>query len=940
MTQIKRRLMPVLATIAVSTAAIAQEITPVWVQHINGLIEVTPDDKLPILVKAGGSGDATYGFNGRDVIDSYVSFVKYNDDLYLLGVRENGINEDDPNLTQEIRDRAAAYPDRSVIWIDALSGRSLGLALKTEVLPVPLAAPEQSPTHAWWKFGIQDGPHGERAIYTGYKYKVLRYAPAEIVQDPNFPDGRATWSATPTEAWIEPVPGEPSGDGSSGGDGSASWRLKAFRVWGSGNDTKLWIGGGTWRSSMQPQELSTTNGGLTFQPSARMNDRGDNTGEKGQYSQGGQPSRFVAYPPDPSRPGLKVSYMPHYPGAGWETRLTRHTRNPNGDGVLPRNGGTGRPNFYEFDSTGTNDFPAFNWEAAGKDGIPIDHKVDGVARYDGNWVMACDTEEGLDYIVTYSIPSWNQVFGGVGADWPNSVDPNSTFKPGWIGIHTLDGKIAAGQSAFKLEVYETDEPILDPNGNGGTGHDYGYDGDIIVFKDREAPANSGHSLALWAGGSYGFGVFRIENVPAEITQDLPATLNLEEGQPLELAIEATGSPIKYQWYKDDVALTTNATASSYTLERLALTDAGTYKVKVLNPLGDLESNTTTLTVVSDTTPPAIASVSARMTQTRVCYVIVKFSERVTAASAGTAANYQLSGGLTISGATVEDAWTVALATSVHTPGTEYTVTVNNVRDQAAGAGNVIAANSQATFKAWSLMPGLVAWEFFPGIPVISSPPKTTDLPTSPNWPNYPAEVRHFTSFDTIAALGGNFAETFGGKLSGWITPTESGSYRFFIRSDDASDLLISPDDDPAKADVIAQETGCCGAFEEPSVTVTETSEPIALTAGQKYYLSAEYIEGVGGDYVQVAWRKEGDATPAANLTPIPGAFFEAYAPAEPPKFNQPTISGGVVTFTWTGTGTLEESSNLSDWSAVAGNPASGYQVTPAAGESKSYRLRQ
>jgi hypothetical protein len=405
-----------------------------------------------------------------------------------------------------------------------------------------------------------------------------------------------------------------------------------------------------------------------------------------------------------------------------------------------------------------------------------------------------------------------------------------------------------------------------------------------------------------------------------------------------MAIQTTGSPNKYQWYKDGNPIATNATDLSYSIERLLLTDAGTYKVRVLNPLGDLDSTETVVTVVSDTSPPTIASVSARMTQTRVCYVVVKFSERVTAASAGTAGNYQLSGGLTISGATVEDDWTVALATSVHTPGTEYTVTVNNVRDQAAGAGNLIAANSQATFKAWSLMPGLVAWEYFPGIAGTS----TADLLTSPNWPNNPAQVRHFTIFDTIPALGGNFAETFGGKLSGWLTPTESGSYRFFIRSDDASDLLFSANGEPASADVIAQETAtpCCDPFLEPSETVLETSLPVTLTAGTKYYIAADYKEGGGGDYVQVAWRKEGDATPAATLTPIAGAFFEAYAPAEPPKFNQPTISGDTVTFTWTGTGTLEESSNLADWSAVTGNPASGYQVTPIAGESKSYRLRQ
>jgi hypothetical protein len=325
-----------------------------------------------------------------------------------------------------------------------------------------------------------------------------------------------------------------------------------------------------------------------------------------------------------------------------------------------------------------------------------------------------------------------------------------------------------------------------------------------------------------------------------------------------------------------------------------------------------------------------------MTQSRVCYVIVSYSERVASASAGTVANYQLSGGLTISGATIEDDRTVVLATSVHTPGAEYTITVNNVRDQAVGGGNVIAANSQATFKAWALTTGLLAWEYFPGITGTA----TADLLSSPDWPENPVQVRHLTSFDTIPALGGDFAEQFGGKLSGWLTPTETGSYRFFIRSDDASDLLLSLTGQPENADLIAWEPVCCGAFEEPLETATETSLPISLTAGQKYYLSAEYKEGTGGDYVQVAWRKEGDATPASSLTPIPGTLFESYAPAEPPRFDQPTVSGGTVTFTWTGTGTLEESSNLTDWSAVAGNPASGYQVTPGAGESKSYRLRQ
>jgi hypothetical protein len=58
-----------------------------------------------------------------------------------------------------------------------------------------------------------------------------------------------------------------------------------------------------------------------------------------------------------------------------------------------------------------------------------------------------------------------------------------------------------------------------------------------------------------------------------------------------------------------------------------------------------------------------------------------------------------------------------------------------------------------------------------------------------------------------------------------------------------------------------------------------------------------------------------------------------------PKFNQPASSGGNVTLTWAGTGRLQESTDLRTWTNVAGNPASGFQVTAGAG-AKFYRLSQ
>jgi hypothetical protein len=110
-------------------------------------------------------------------------------------------------------------------------------------------------------------------------------------------------------------------------------------------------------------------------------------------------------------------------------------------------------------------------------------------------------------------------------------------------------------------------------------------------------------------------------------------------------------------------------------------------------------------------------------------------------------------------------------------------------------------------------------------------------------------------------------------MEGFITPTENASYRFFVYSDDASQLYLSTDDKEANLALIAEESGCCNNFTEPDSP--RTSEPIALTANKKYFIRMVYKEGGGGDYGQVAWRKEGDKTPAGTLRPISGAFLSS-----------------------------------------------------------------
>ncbi len=114
----------------------------------------------------------------------------------------------------------------------------------------------------------------------------------------------------------------------------------------------------------------------------------------------------------------------------------------------------------------------------------------------------------------------------------------------------------------------------------------------------------------------------------------------------------------------------------------------------------------------DTTPPLLSAVHANGQATRV---VVEFSEPVSAASAGNAANYAVSGGISVTDATPAPSQrAVTLTTSSLSAGVVYTLTVSNVQDL---AGNPIAAGSTADFElaGGDPTPGLVAyWPFDAG----------------------------------------------------------------------------------------------------------------------------------------------------------------------------------------------------------------------------------
>jgi hypothetical protein len=267
------------------------------------------------------------------------------------------------------------------------------------------------------------------------------------------------------------------------------------------------------------------------------------------------------------------------------------------------------------------------------------------------------------------------------------------------------------------------------------------------------------------------------------------------------------------------------------------------------------------------------------------------------------------------------------------PAVQYTLSVSGVRD-ISNAGNPIAANTPVRVVGPSLTASTLLWEYWPNIP--GNPADL--LEGDADYPGMPSQWRYISAADTNPNGLTGYADSYGARMSGWLTPTADGDYRFFIRSDDGSKLYLSPNEDPAAAGLIAYELGCCNAFLEPASVdpaqngSLQTSDPQALKAGTAYYFSFIYKEGGGGDWGQVAWRKEGDPTPAGSLTPLPASLFKAYRTV-PPAFNTPTVAGGTLTISWVGVGTLQQSSNLVSWSNVPGNPTSPYQLTlpPGAG---------
>ncbi len=249
-----------------------------------------------------------------------------------------------------------------------------------------------------------------------------------------------------------------------------------------------------------------------------------------------------------------------------------------------------------------------------------------------------------------------------------------------------------------------------------------------------------------------------------------------------------------------------------------------------------------------------------------------------------------------------------LGTGLLASGTTYYWRVDEI-----GADGKVNQGSVWSFTTEEAVAKKVVWEKWLNI---GSGTAVSDLTGNANYPNNPNERELVDAFQSAV----DWADNYGQRLYGWLTPAQAGDYTFWIAGDDAQELWLSTDADPANAKMIANVSGWTPALDFDNTGggsggASQKSAAIKLEAGQKYFIMALGKEGGGGDSTAVAWQGPGIAAREV----ISAQYIDTFAlpPIEPPAY---TFNGDAAAF---GTGeTTEKGTSLDGtWSHENGSDA-------------------
>ena len=153
--------------------------------------------------------------------------------------------------------------------------------------------------------------------------------------------------------------------------------------------------------------------------------------------------------------------------------------------------------------------------------------------------------------------------------------------------------------------------------------------------------------------------------------------------------------------------------------------------------------------------------------------------------------------------------------------------------------------------------------------------------------------------DDYLEIPADRADYYGSAFIGLLTPEETGTYYFYVASDDDSDFYLSTDDTPENLVRIGGiNSGDWTNSREYTKYDYQKSAPITLEGGKSYLFVGLFNEATGGDNFSVAWAtpSTGDVVPT---TPIPAKYLSQYgAPSEKDLTLSYSVEGDELILRW------------------------------------------
>jgi hypothetical protein len=447
-------------------------------------------------------------------------------------------------------------------------------------------------------------------------------------------------------------------------------------------------------------------------------------------------------------------------------------------------------------------------------------------------------------------------------------------------------------------------------------------------------------------------------VPVVLTSEPQDTI-VHAGDPVTFTVGVQSpQPYTIQWKKDGAAIP-NANQAAYSIPAAGVElDGSKYSVSVTYLGTVVTSREASLRVTTDTTPPTVLAATVSPTN----FVIV-FSEDMEKASAENVTNYTVNGGaVTLTSAALQaDRRTVLLATADTLEG-EVKVKISGVRDANT---NPIAANTEVSATV-PFADGLTMLLDFGGS---GAPTNLGAAPDDPvlTWNNVTETVGtvdggtldglvmndgsatpiNLTIISRFNAVNGD------GTTVSTLFPQDATRDSFYANTESYNNLSnVTPifrftglDAASAYGFTFYASRGGVTDNRETRYTVTGSSTAVADLNIASNVNNTASVDGIRPD-------AEGGITIA--LTPGPnnanGYHFiylgvlkitpQAVIPGNEVTMLPPVIQGGNLIISWTGTGTLETSTELnSGWTAVTPAPTSPYSIPAPTSGRKFFRVR-